>query len=66
MTVKKGQTIAFEGDFTVHPLVASGGDTPNPFTSVPPTGKVTFSAVGTFGFVCSTHASMTGAIEVVE
>src|SRR5688572_22243571 len=34
MTVKKGQDVAFEGDFTLHPLLASGGDTPSPFASV--------------------------------
>jgi plastocyanin len=66
MTIKKGQTVAFEGNFTTHPLVAAGGDSPNPFSSVPATGKVTFDATGTFGFVCSVHASMNGAIQVVE
>lgn len=66
MTVKKGQTVAFEGNFTSHPLVAAGGDSPNPFASVADTGKVTFAATGTFGFVCSNHSSMTGAIKVVD
>jgi plastocyanin len=66
MTIKKGQTVAFEGDFTAHPLVASGGDTPTPFASVPATGKVTFAASGTFGFVCNVHPTMTGAIRVLE
>jgi plastocyanin len=66
MTVGKGQTIAFEGDFVMHPLVASGGDTPNPFASVPDTGKVTFTATGTFGFICSVHSNMTGVIRVTE
>jgi plastocyanin len=66
MTVKKGQTVAFEGDFTTHPLRSQGGDTPNPFDQVADTGKVTFAAEGTFGFVCSHHANMTGAIHVIE
>jgi hypothetical protein len=66
MMIKRDQTVAFEGDFTVHPLGASGGDAPNPFAAVPDTGKVTFAAAGTFGFVCGVHASMTGAIKVVE
>lgn len=66
MTIKKGQTIAFEGDLKAHPLLASGGDTPTPFASVADTGKVTFPAAGTFGFVCGVHPSMTGAIKVIE
>jgi len=66
MMIKKGQTVAFEGNFTMHPLVAAGGDSPNPFASVPDTGKVTFATTGTYGFVCNLHSSMTGAIKVVE
>jgi hypothetical protein len=66
LIIKKGQTIAYEGDFDTHPLVASGGDTPTPFASVPATGKVTFPATGTFGFVCGVHPSMKGAITVIE
>lgn len=66
MIIKKGQTIAFEGNLTTHPLLASGGDTPTPVATVAPTGKVTFTAAGTFGFVCGVHASMTGAVKVIE
>jgi len=55
MIVTKGQKVAFEGDFTVHPLGASGGSTPSPFASVPETGKVMFTSAGTFGFICSMH-----------
>lgn len=66
MTIRKGQTIAFEGNFTAHPLGASGGDTPTPFSSVAATGKVTFTAAGIFGFVCGNHPTMTGAIKVID
>lgn len=65
MTIKKGQDVTFTGDFTAHPLNASGGGTPNPFSTADG-GKVTFTAAGTFGFVCGIHPSMTGAIKVIE
>jgi plastocyanin len=66
MTVKKGQDVTFSGDFVMHPLVASGGDKPNPISAPDATGKVTFPNAGTFGFVCGNHPAMTGAIRVVE
>jgi len=66
MIVKKGQQVAFEGDFTVHPLGPLGGNGPNPFSSVPDTGKVTFPNTGTFGFACKVHPAMLGAIQVIE
>ena len=62
MKVKVGQTVAYEGTFSTHPLGPAGGDAPSPFASVPDTGKVTFDRAGTFGFVCGVHPSMTGAI----
>jgi plastocyanin len=66
MIVKKGQQVAFEGSLITHPLIAMGGNGPNPFSSVPDTGKVTFTGVGTFGFACSLHPAMLGAIRVIE
>jgi plastocyanin len=65
MTVKVGQDVAFEGDFSIHPISSAGGDTPNPFSSFPPTGKFRPNTAGTFGFTCLVHASMTGVIKVV-
>ncbi len=66
MIVKKGQQVAFEGNFMTHPLGPLGGNGPNPFSSVPDTGKVSFPNAGTFGFACSVHPAMLGAIQVVE
>lgn len=66
MTVKKGQDVTFAGDFGPHPLVGSGGDTPNPISGHDANGKVSFATAGTFGFVCSSHPAMTGAIKVIE
>jgi len=69
--VKVGTAITFMGDFTMHPLQAHNGDSPNPFpTSAHNTGTsfvVTPSATGTFGFWCTVHGSigMQGAIQVV-
>ena len=70
MTVKKGQEITWSGDFVSHPLITSGGDTPNPIADVDAgggtTGKVTFTTAGLFGFECMIHPSMVGAIKVIE
>jgi plastocyanin len=66
MKIKVGQAVTWQGDFTAHPLVANDGDKPNPIANVDTsTGKVTFNAAGTFGYKCSIHPAMFGAIEVV-
>jgi plastocyanin len=64
--VKKGQDVTFAGDFLTHPLTAFNGDKPNPIANADAAGKVTFTAVGTFGFQCGNHPAMTGAVQVVE
>jgi plastocyanin len=67
MKIAAGQRVTFNGDFTQHPLVEKGGDSPNPFASPKGTGgtrTVDFGPVGTFGYECSIHASITGAILV--
>jgi plastocyanin len=76
MKIKAGQKVIFStttdaagapANFGVHPLKASGGDTPNPFDTVDDaSGAVTFAAAGTFGYKCNVHSFMTGAIEVVQ
>jgi plastocyanin len=64
--IKKGQSVTWSADFTMHPLQVQDGDKPSPIAGVDTTtGIVTFPAVGTFGFVCGNHPQMTGAIEVV-
>ena len=66
MTIKVGEAVTFMGDFTLHPLMAGGGDSPNPFSMVDTTtGKVTFAKAGLYGFACGNHPSMIGAIQVV-
>jgi plastocyanin len=65
--IKVGESVTWMGDFTMHPLMVQDGDVPNPIANYDSTtGKVTFSAKGTFGFVCGNHPQMTGAIMVVE
>lgn len=67
MKIQVGQTVTWSGDFTAHPLVPQGGDTPNPVSGVDTaTGQVTFAKAGTFGYACSFHPAMVGAIQVVE
>ena len=66
-TVKVGQSVTFNGSFSTHPLVGSGGGTPNPIGAAQAAaGVATFTKAGTFGFLCSFHPAMTGAIKVVE
>ncbi len=70
MAIKEGQTVTFKGDFASHPLVASGGDSPNPISTKfdAATGKVDFTGAGKdgiYGFVCGNHPSMMGAIYVL-
>lgn len=69
MRVKKGQSVTWNGNFTSHPLDAQGGATPNPITSsaaVANSVTIAFPNAGTYGFVCTSHPAMTGAIDVVE
>jgi plastocyanin len=65
MKVAVGQTVTWAGSFSTHPLINDGGDTPNPIAGHDASGNVTFTAAGTFGYLCSVHATMTGAIQVV-
>jgi plastocyanin len=62
MKIKAGQSVEFAGDFIEHPLSAFGGDTPNPIFSQ---ASVLFPEPGLFGYLCTIHGSMTGAIWVV-
>lgn len=66
--IKVGQSITWKGDFSAHPLAASGGDTPSPIVngaSGAADVTVTFTTPGTFGFKCTIHSSMLGAIKVI-
>ena len=64
--VKVGQTVTWTGDFSIHPLAAFNGDTPNPITTGSGgTSKITFPTAGTFGFHCLVHPAMLGAVQVV-
>lgn len=62
LEIKVGQAVVWNGDLATHPLAASGGDTPNPIMDA---DTITFPSAGTYGFVCTRHASMNGAIRVV-
>ena len=73
--VKQGQTVVFAGDFAAHPLEVSGGDDNNPLANVKerithpgtPEERVPtpFKTTGVFGYKCSKHPKMAGAILVV-
>jgi plastocyanin len=74
--IKVGATVGFTGNFTTHPMKSANGDAPNPFdgalaaVSNPGTAEeqtnVEFTKPGTFGYTCSVHPKMTGAVIVVE
>jgi plastocyanin len=68
MLIKVGQTVAWQGAFSDHPLNAFGGDANNPITRTDSGVAQTFSFpnAGTFGFHCEVHPTiMFGAIRVV-
>jgi plastocyanin len=65
MKIQVGQTVTWSGSFSTHPLLNDGGDSPNPIAGHDATGNVTFTAAGTYGYICGVHATMTGAIQVV-
>jgi plastocyanin len=68
LSVKKGGSVTFNGSFQDHPLLPKGGSSPNPIqtTASGTTKAFTFDAVGTYGFICGNHPTMTGAIDVTE
>ncbi len=68
MRIKAGQTVQIDGNYGNHPLAPLGGTVPTPFT-LTNTGlsqPFTFPTAGTYGFHCQNHATMLGAIEVVN
>jgi hypothetical protein len=74
MKIKVGQSLklSLDGSFTPadlgeHPVGPLGGDAPSPFTDpgVDAAGNLLFDKAGTFGFHCTIHSGMTGAILVV-
>lgn len=67
LLVKQGTTITWNGALDTHPLGAQGGTLPSPITGASTGTSVsyTFNDPGVFGYICTIHASMTGAIQVV-
>jgi hypothetical protein len=67
LMIKAGQSVAWTGDLSEHPLVPEGGTTPSPIVAVGNGFGVTytFPAPGSFGYLCSTHPPMKGVIFVV-
>ena len=68
MRVKAGTSVCFStGSFAAHPLIAFGGDTPNPIPTKTEGTEVCvgFLTPGVFGYKCNMHPTMTGAIWVV-
>jgi plastocyanin len=73
--VRVGSTVTFEGDFAKHPMSASGGESVNPLAGIgerianPASPEefapTKFEKTGVYGFVCSKHPEMKGAILVV-
>lgn len=64
--VKVGQVVTFSGEFGTHPLAQDCGPNQSiPDKSSGTSTTVTFATPGTWGFTCTVHAGMTGAIDVV-
>ncbi len=69
LTVKVGDTVTWEGDFSVHPLVsgASCGMPDGKFSNSTGTSfSHTFTVAGTYPYYCSVHCAsgMTGSVTV--
>jgi hypothetical protein len=64
LIVRAGQQVTWVGNFGDHPIDADEGDQPNP-TNRPPGGVVTFDRPGVFGYRCTFHLFMQGAVMVV-
>jgi hypothetical protein len=67
LMIKVGQAVSWTGDLSEHPLVPQGGTTPSPIVAIGNGFGVsyTFTTPGSFGYLCSTHPPMKGAIFVV-
>jgi hypothetical protein len=61
MKIRLGDQPLFIGDFEEHPLAELGGDAPSPFATIP----WTFDRPGVFGYFCTVHTEMLGAIWIV-
>jgi plastocyanin len=58
--------VKFVGPSSTHPLSSFNGTTPSPIPQGATTDQtITFANEGTYGFHCTVHASMQGAIQVV-
>ncbi len=66
LMIAAGQTVTWSPMSAGHPLSPKGGTTPTPIpTNATTGGVITFPDVGSYGYVCDFHPSMTGAILVV-
>jgi hypothetical protein len=67
LMIEVGQNVSWTGDLSDHPLVPQGGTTPSPIVAIGNGSGVsyTFTTTGSFGYLCSTHPPMKGAIFVV-
>lgn len=64
IVVRVGQSVTWVGSFGDHPLQGYQGDVPNPIDAHQ-NGVVRFDRVGVFGFRCSAHLEMRGAVRVI-
>lgn len=61
LKIKAGQTVTFDGDFTVHPLAHACGPAetiPNVTTGT--SEAVTFETSGNYGYFCTRHGNPAG------
>jgi len=65
IAIKAGQSVTWNGDFTMYRVGASGGDSPNPISGFDPMSPtVAFPKAGTFGFESPDAPALVGAIKV--
>ncbi len=66
VTIKAGDSVTWNGNFVTHPLAAFNGASPSPIPNVSSgaTTTVKFPSAGVYGYHCTIHGSMIGAVKV--
>ena len=65
-TIKVGTKVVWDGNTSEHPLASHGGMAlPQAPTNGGPSDEETFTEAGLYGYTCTVHSNMVGAINVV-
>lgn len=67
VSIKAGSSVTWNGNFGTHPLAAFNGDMPSPIvtTNAGISYATKFQNTGVYGFHCTLHPAMLGAVRVM-